>query len=62
MGTYPMVYKLLLCVFYQTSGWVGNVIPHTFMRDAIQNNEMVLVPMQYAWQCGFAKHLQRNPS
>ena len=45
MGTYPMVYKLLLCVFYQTSGWIGNVIPHTFMRDAIQDNEMVLVPM-----------------
>lgn len=46
---YPMTFKLVKVVFYESFSWVSNIKSFSFL-NFIKYNKMVLVPMKDAWQ------------
>ena len=45
---YPMTFKLVKVVFYESFSWVSNIKSFSFL-NFIKYNKMVLVPMKDAW-------------
>ena len=58
--TYPVTFKLIKIIFYQSFPWIGN-IELSFILDLVENYEMVLIPVEDTRQRSLIQGLNVDP-
>ena len=59
---HPVLLHILCRPHYKSLARVGNIIPPAAAPHAVKHNEVVLVPVQYAWQRNFRQLFQAYAS